>query len=117
MPRPSNGWYDMVCWNGLSPEQQERLIHVGNLPMGYRLRAVAALTPTADGVCKRPAEVCVETMYDAAPGPRFYCRECAVAFLQNGEDFTCPRCGLTSHQTMDRVERYCGACHDWTGLG
>lgn len=29
--------------------------------------------------------------------------------------FTCPRCGLTSHNLNDIVEGYCGNCHDWTG--
>ena len=29
--------------------------------------------------------------------------------------FTCPRCGRTSHHPDDVRERYCGACHDWTG--
>jgi rubredoxin len=31
--------------------------------------------------------VCVETMHDLAPGPRFYCRGCAIAYLQEqGEE-------------------------------
>jgi ribosomal protein S27AE len=30
--------------------------------------------------------------------------------------FTCPRCGRTSHHPDDVRERYCGACHDWTGI-
>lgn len=29
---------------------------------------------------------------------------------------TCPRCGRTSHNPIDVRERYCGVCHDWTGL-
>lgn len=29
--------------------------------------------------------------------------------------FTCPRCGMTSHNPTDVRERYCGNCHDWTG--
>ena len=29
--------------------------------------------------------------------------------------FACPRCGMTSHYSMDAVEGYCGNCHDWTG--
>lgn len=28
-------------------------------------------------------------------------------------DFTCPKCGLTSHNPMDVLEQYCGACHEW----
>lgn len=31
------------------------------------------------------------------------------------DEFTCPRCGATSHHPMDADEGYCGACHDWTG--
>jgi hypothetical protein len=29
--------------------------------------------------------------------------------------FTCPRCGMTSHNPSDVAEGYCGNCHDWTG--
>lgn len=29
--------------------------------------------------------------------------------------FTCPRCGMTSHNPNDAREGYCGNCHDWTG--
>jgi hypothetical protein len=29
-------------------------------------------------------------------------------------NFTCPRCGRTSHHPKDAEEGYCGACHDWT---
>lgn len=32
------------------------------------------------------------------------------------ESFTCPRCGMTSYNPTDVAERYCGHCHDWTGL-
>lgn len=32
------------------------------------------------------------------------------------ESFTCPQCGRTSFNADDVAERYCGACHDWTGL-
>jgi hypothetical protein len=28
--------------------------------------------------------------------------------------FTCPRCGMTSHNPNDAREGYCGNCHDWT---
>lgn len=31
------------------------------------------------------------------------------------DEFTCPRCGMTSANEMDAIEGYCGACHDWTG--
>jgi len=61
----------MTCWNGLSAEQQERLIKTGNLPMGY----------TPEGECSNGAEVAIECMDDRAPGPRFYCRACAVDYL------------------------------------
>ena len=27
------------------------------------------------------------------------------------ESFTCPRCGAVSYNEMDRIERYCSACH------
>lgn len=66
----------MGCWNGLSPAQQTRLIEVGNLPLGYKL---------GDGECPNGAEVAVETETDMAPGPRFYCRPCAIAYLTEGQ--------------------------------
>jgi hypothetical protein len=28
--------------------------------------------------------------------------------------FTCPICGMTSHNPNDEREGYCGNCHDWT---
>jgi hypothetical protein len=62
----------MACWNALSAEQQKRLIEHGNLPFGYEPEGSA---------CTRGAEVCVETCSDSAPGPRFYCRPCALTFL------------------------------------
>jgi hypothetical protein len=33
----------------------------------------------------------------------------------SAEAFTCPRCGITSHNPHDALAQYCGACHDWTG--
>jgi ribosomal protein S27AE len=30
--------------------------------------------------------------------------------------FTCPHCGRTSWNANDIRERYCGACHWWTGV-
>ena len=33
------------------------------------------------------------------------------------DSFECPRCGAVSHHPDDIREGYCGACHDWTGLG
>lgn len=67
----TRGWWGMSCWNGLSAEQQRRLIEVGVLPWGYR----------PEGTCPNGAEVEVTTMYDMAPGPRFYCRPCAAEYL------------------------------------
>lgn len=61
----------MHCWNGLSAEQQDRLIHVGNLPIGYE----------PEGVCPNGAEVEVTTVWDEAPGPRFLCLACSVKYL------------------------------------
>lgn len=61
----------MPCWNALSAEQQRRLIEWGNLPIGYREAA-----PDHDG-----ATVAIELDGDVAPGPRFYCLDCALGFL------------------------------------
>jgi NADH pyrophosphatase NudC (nudix superfamily) len=33
----------------------------------------------------------------------------------NRQPFTCPRCGMTSHNPTDGRELYCGHCHWWTG--
>lgn len=77
MPNPSaarrEGWWGMACWNALSAEQQTKLLIDGYLPIGYE--------PEGDG-CTRGARVNIETMFDVAPGPRFYCIACAVAFLR-----------------------------------
>ena len=70
LPRRA-GWYGMACFNGLSAEQQHRVVHVGNLPWGYE----------PEGLCLRGAEVEITTMWDEFPGPRFYCLGCAVAYL------------------------------------
>lgn len=32
----------------------------------------------------------------------------------NSTSITCPRCGRTSYNLNDIVERYCGNCHWWT---
>ncbi len=69
----TRGWWNMACWNGLSAEQQLRLVAVGNLPFGY----------TAEGECPRGAAVCIEAEGDIAPGPRFYCLPCARAYLDS----------------------------------
>ena len=67
----TRGWWNMACFNGLSEEQQRRLIEVGNLPLGYE----------PAGYCDRGAEVAIECEGDEAPGPRFYCLICAVCYL------------------------------------
>lgn len=70
---PTRGFWNMACWNGLSGEQQVRLIVWGNLPIDY----------APAGTCERPARVAVETDHDNAPGPRFYCAPCAVEYLRH----------------------------------
>ena len=70
--RRERGWWGMACWNVLSDAQQARLVEHGSLPFGYE--------PDGDG-CGRGAQVAVETDADDAPGPRFYCLPCAVAYL------------------------------------
>ena len=66
-----DGWWNMVCWNGLSAEQQDTLITLGTLPIIY----------LPEGECITPAEVAIETRDDRAPGPRFYCRPCGAKYL------------------------------------
>ena len=67
----TRGYWNMHCWNGLSPDQQEFLRTEGYLPFGF----------AAEGECAQPAEVEVTTMWDEFPGPRFYCIGCAVEWL------------------------------------
>jgi hypothetical protein len=67
----TRGWFNLACWNGLSEEQQLRLVSWGNLPMGYQ----------PEGYCQNGAEVCIETQDDEAPGPRFYCYACGALYL------------------------------------
>jgi hypothetical protein len=71
MTEHRRGWWNMACFNGLSAEQQERVVQWGNLPFGYE----------PEGTCPRPAEVAVETYVDEKPGPRFYCRWCALVHI------------------------------------
>lgn len=66
--------FNLGCWNGLSHQQQRRLIEVGNLEFGYKM----------EGLCKNGAEIAIETAYDEAPGPRFYCHACAITYLTMG---------------------------------
>jgi hypothetical protein len=68
----TRGWWNMACWNGLSTEQQDRLIDQGNLPWGYR----------EAGRCPNGATVAIECDEDISPGPRFYCLACAIEYLQ-----------------------------------
>jgi hypothetical protein len=70
------GWWNMHCWNALSAAQQRQLIDHGNLPIGYQ--------PEAQNGCTNPAEVMIEQQGDKAPGPRFYCRKCAILHLRVG---------------------------------
>lgn len=70
------GWWGLPCFNALSAEQQVFLVTEGYLPIGWQ----------AEGdECAEGAEVEVTTMWDEYPGPRFYCRECAVKFLSELE--------------------------------
>lgn len=70
-----HGFWGMPCWNGLSAEQQRRLIEYGNLPIGF----------TPEGSCQRAADLSVETTDDEAPGPRFYCYPCGAEYLAERE--------------------------------
>jgi len=67
------GFWGMPCWNGLSEEQQQQLLDVGTLEIGYR----------AEGWCKNGANLCIETEDDKAPGPRFLCWVCAIMYVNN----------------------------------
>lgn len=69
------GWWGMVCWNGLSPDQQNRLITHGNLPIEWRMHL------PVDPICRNGAAVAIEWRHDEAPGPRFYCLSCAALRL------------------------------------
>ena len=71
-PKHPDGWWGLACFNGLSTEQQEMVVHDGFLPFGYR----------PAGTCPNGAEIEVTTMWDEFPGPRFYCTACAIEFLQ-----------------------------------
>jgi len=66
------GWFNMACWEGLSFLQQRRLIEVGTLEFGS----------IPMGECQNPATISIETQNDEAPGPRFYCRSCAIKYLE-----------------------------------
>ena len=66
------GFWQMYCWNGLSPEQREFLRTQGYLEIGWQ----------PEGECLNGAELEITTMYDEFPGPRFYCRQCAIKYLE-----------------------------------
>ena len=69
-------WWALIksCFNGLSEEQQRFVVEQGYLPFGY----------VPEGECTNPVEVGIETRHDQFPGPRFYCRSCAMQFLTFG---------------------------------
>lgn len=71
MTKHQRGWWGMYCFNGLSTEQQTFLVQEGYLEFGYR----------PEGDCLRGAEIEITTMHDEMPGPRFYCRPCAIRYL------------------------------------
>lgn len=71
------GWWGLACWNALSSEQQRQLIEKGYLEIFH--------APEGDG-CPNGAEIALERMDDVAPGPRFYCRPCAIAYLSGKEE-------------------------------
>jgi hypothetical protein len=62
----------MVCFNALSPEQQDRVINHGNLAFPW--------IPEGDR-CQNVAEVEVTTKFDKMPGPRYYCLLCGAEYL------------------------------------
>lgn len=68
----TGGFWGLPCWNALSDEQRDRLLKIGNLPIGWK--------PEGEE-CDRPAQCCVETQWDLAPGPRFLCIPCAIRHL------------------------------------
>jgi hypothetical protein len=74
-PKFTRGWWGLSCWNALSEEQQTMLIDHGVLFVGH--------WEPAGGTCNRGAEVEVTTEWDNAPGPRFYCRPCAIKYLKS----------------------------------
>lgn len=72
MSQHPTGYWGMWCFNALSAAQQRQVVVDGYLPFGWR--------PEGFG-CDRGAEVSIETMFDTMPGPRFYCRRCAIEYL------------------------------------
>lgn len=69
------GW---LCWNNLSEEDQQRTIITGHPPENVEINpAGRCLDPGAVGT------VAIEEAGDRAPGPRVYCRRCAVERLES----------------------------------
>ena len=52
---------------------------------------------------------------DLTEAQRQQIREAHAEAKKREASFTCPRCGMTSHNPEDAREGYCGNCHDWTG--
>lgn len=67
------GYWQMWCFNALSREQREQVVIQGYLDIGWQPEKVE---------CAEAAELEVETVYDAMPGPRFYCIPCAIKYLE-----------------------------------
>ena len=85
-PRPLEEWFDtpegwwglLSCWNRMSLDQAERLRTTGSPATSYE--------PWDNPHrCDRPAEVAMQTQDEDYPGPRFYCRPCAIEYLQLGD--------------------------------
>ena len=66
-----NVMWGMHCFNGLSAAQQKQVVEQGYLEFGSK----------PEGECPRPAQIEVTTIWDKFPGPRFYCRGCAIKYL------------------------------------
>jgi len=52
--------------------------------------------------------------------PHMQCVDCGASYCDNtcGDAaglFTCPKCGMVSHNEHDRKHGYCGACREFTG--
>jgi hypothetical protein len=62
---------------------------------------------------RSPSRDLVEAMRLADPAGTL-AREVERVRGELPRSFTCPRCGMTSHNPADAVEGYCGNCHDWT---
>jgi hypothetical protein len=73
--RPEAEWWGMTrCFNAYSERQQRQMVVDGYLAYPW--------TPEIEDGCTNPPEVTIETRQDEYPGPRIYCRECAIEFLR-----------------------------------